>query len=132
MNRDFAAGGVILNVPLFSGNLYDAKEKAAALRAQAAEAALQDGENNVVRDVRIAWLNANNAHARVEVSAKLLEVARLNYTLADANFKVGSTSIIAMNRAQLNLTTAELTLTAARYEYLIRRSILDFQTGQLK
>jgi len=132
LNRDFVAGGVVLNVPLFSGNLYDAKEKAAALRAQAAEAALQDEENNVVRDARIAWLNASNAYERVGVSTKLLEVARLNYTLADASYKAGASSIISMNRAQLYLTTAEVTLEAARYEYFIRRSILAFQTGQLR
>jgi outer membrane protein len=132
LNPDFVAGGVIMNLPLFSGNLYDAKEKAAMLRAQVAEAALQEEENNVVRDVRIAWLNANNAGERVDVSAKLLAQARLNYTLAEANYKVGSSSILAMNRAQLNLTTAEVTLAAARYEYLIRRSILSFQTGQLR
>ena len=121
-----------MNMPLFSGNLYDAKEKEAKLRAQAAESTLQEEENNVVRDVRIAWLNANNSYERVGVSTKLLEVARLNYTLAEANYKVGSTSILAMNRAQLNLTSAEVTLAASRYEYLIRRSILDFQTGQLR
>ena len=114
-------------VPLFSGNLYDAKENEARLRAQAAEAALKEEENNVVRDVRIAWLNANNAYERVSVSAKLLEVARLNYTLAEANYKVGSSSIVAMNRAQLNLTSAEVTLAASHYEYFIRRSILAFQ-----
>jgi len=132
LNHDYAAGGVIMNVPLFSGYLYDAREKAAALRAQAAEAALQEEENNVVRDVRIAWLNANNAYERVGVSAKLLEQARLSYTLADARYKVGTSAIVELGQAQLSLTSAELTLAAARYEYLIRRSILDFQTGQLK
>ena len=132
LNRDYAAGGVIMNVPLFSGYLYDAREKAAALRAQAAEAALQEEENNVVRDVRIAWLNANNAYERVGVSAKLLEQARLSYTLADARYKVGTSAIVELGQAQLSLTSAELTLAAARYEYLIRRSILDFQTGQLR
>lgn len=132
LNHDYAAGGVIMNVPLFSGYLYDAREKAAALRAQAAEAALQEEENNVVRDVRIAWLNANNAYERVGVSAKLLEQARLSYTLADARYKVGTSAIVELGQAQLSLTSAELTLAAARYEYLIRRSILDFQTGQLR
>jgi outer membrane protein len=132
LNENYAAGGVILNVPLFSGNLYDAKDKAALLRAQVAAAALQEEETSVVRDVRIAWLNANSAYERVGVSTKLLEAARLNYTLAEANYKFGSSSILAMNRAQLNLTSAEVTLAASRYEYLIRRSMLDFQAGQLK
>jgi outer membrane protein len=130
LNQDYAAAGIILNVPIFSGNLYDARSQAAALRAQAAEAALHDEENNVVRDVRIAWFNASNAHERLAVAAKLLEQAKLSYTLADARYKAGTSSIVELSQAELNLTSAQLTAAAARYEYLVRRSILDFQTGQ--
>jgi hypothetical protein len=39
---------------------------------------------------------------------------------------------VELSQAQLNETAAEITRTNARYEYLVRRSLLDYQTGVLK
>jgi outer membrane protein len=129
LNQDYAAAGVVFNWPLYSGGAYAARHEAARLRAEAADAALKDEENNVVRDVRIAWLNANNAGERLGVAEKLLEQARKSYVLADARYKVGSSSIVELSQAQVSQTSAEVTYATARFEYLLRRSILEYQAG---
>lgn len=130
--QNYAAAGLVMNWPLFTGGLYKARGKEAELRAQAAESALRDEETNVVRDVRIAWINATNADARQEIAAKLLSQARRSQDLAEARFNAGTTSMVELGQAQLSLTAAEINATSARYEYLIRRSILDYQTGSLR
>ena len=129
VNHDYAAAGIVLNLPLFNGFLYEARDKEAVLRAQAAEAALIEEENNVIRDTRIAWLNAGSAYERLAVTVTLVEQSRRSYALAEARYKTGSSSIVELNRAQLNLTSAELTDASARYEYLLRRALLDYQIG---
>src|SRR5207302_413865 len=45
---NYAAAGVGLSLPIFAGGLYSARQKEAALRAQASDQALRDEENNVV------------------------------------------------------------------------------------
>ena len=83
---NYAAAGVSMTLPLYTGGLYAARQQEAELRAQAAEESLRDLENNVIRDVRIAWLNAQNAFDRLRITAELLDNAKLSYDLAQARY----------------------------------------------
>jgi len=131
LNQNYAAAGVVLNVPIYSGDLYAARQEQAELRVRASAAALEDAENNVVRDVRIAWLNARNAWERLDITEQLVEQARESHALADARYKAGSSSIVELSQAELSQTSAEITQAGAKYEYFLRRSLLDFQTGKM-
>ena len=53
------------------------------------------------------------------------------YALARTRYKVGSSSIVELNDAQVNATSAQIAEANARYDELIQRSILDYQTGTL-
>lgn len=131
LNQNYAVAGIALTWPIFTGGLNTALRKEAELRSQAVAATLHDEENNAMRDVRVAWLAANNALERFGITTKLLAQARKSMDLAQARYDTGISSIVELSQAQLNLTSAEITRTDARYEYLIRRSVLDYQTGTL-
>jgi outer membrane protein len=127
----YAAAGVILSVPLFAGGYYSAREKAALLQAQADEETVRDLENTVIRDVRIAWLNAQNALDRYHITGQLLENAKQSLALAQARYQNGLSSIVEFNQAELNSISAEISFANTRYEYLARRSALSFQVDGL-
>jgi len=129
---NYAAAGVILNVPLFAGGYYSARQQAAALQAQADQARLRDLENNVIRDVHIAWLNAQNAFERYHLTGELLENARQSFDLAQARYKNGISTIVELNQAELNLISAQISYATTQYEYLVQRSALNFQMGALR
>jgi outer membrane protein len=130
--QNYAAAGVSVTLPLYVGGLYSARIQEAELRARAAEESLRDLENNVIRDVRIAWLNAQNAFDRLHITAELLDNAKLSYDLAQARYKTGISSIVEFNQAELNLLAAQITYANTQYEYLLQRSALNFQTGSLR
>jgi outer membrane protein len=132
LQDNYAAAGIIVNMPLFAGGLYVAKQKEAELQAQAAQESLRDLEDNVIRDVRVAWLNAQNAFDRYRITGQLLETARQSFTLAEARYKNQISSIVEFNQAELNLISAEISYATTQYEYLIQHSALDFQTGALR
>lgn len=132
LGDNYAAGGVVVNVPIFAGGLYLAREREAELQAQAAGESLRDLEDNVIRDVRIAWLSSQNAFDRYRITGQLLENARQSYDLAQARYKQGISSIVEFNQAELNLVSAQISYANTRYEYLIQRSALNFQTGSLR
>ncbi len=132
LSDTFAAAGVVVTVPIFAGGYYSARQRAAELQAQADESSVRDLEDNVIRDVRVAWLNAQNAYDRYQVNLQLLDTARLSYDLAQASYKAGLTSIVEFNQAELNLISAQIAVASTQYEYLTQRSILTFQIGQLK
>jgi outer membrane protein len=127
----YAAAGIILNVPIFTGGLYSARQREAELRAEAAAAAQCDLENNVIRDVRVAWLNTQNAFDRHRITGQLLENAKKSFNLAEARYKNGLSSIVELNQAELNQVSAEITYANTQYEYLLQHSALSYQTGTL-
>ena len=129
---NFAAAGVVVSVPLFAGGYYSARQRAAELEAQANEASLRDLENNVIRDVRVTWLNAQNAFDRYRITGELLDNARQSYDLAQARYKAGISSIVEFNQAELNLISAQIAYANTQYEYLVQRSALSYQTGSLR
>jgi outer membrane protein len=127
----YAAAGLSLSMPLFAGGYYSAKQSEAELQARAAEESLRDLENNVVRDVRIAWLNTRNAFDRYRITGQLLENAKQSFDLAQSRYKAGISSIVELDQAQLNLISAQIAYADTQYEYLLQRSALSFQTGTL-
>ena len=129
--QNYAAAGLSLSMPIYAGGFYSARQQQAELLARAADENLRDLEDNVIRDVRIAWLNAQNAFDRLRITAELLDNAKQSYDLAQARYINGISSIVEFNRAQLNLLSAQITYADTQYEYLLRRSALDFQTGSL-
>lgn len=131
-NENYAAGGVVVNWPIFTGGLNSARKREAALKAKAAESSLLDATNNVARDVRIAWLNMNNAYRNMGITANLRQQAKITLDLAQARYNAGTSGMIELSQSQLSFTSAAIDETSARYEYLLRRSILNFQVGALK
>ena len=129
---NYAAAGVVVSVPLFAGGYYSARRDAALLQAKADEESLRDLEDNVIRDVHIAWLNAQNALDRYRITGRLLENARQSYDLAQARYNQGISSIVEFNQAELNLISAQIAYANTLYEYLVQRSALSFQTGNLR
>jgi outer membrane protein len=125
----YAAAGVNLSLPIFEGGLNSAKRAEAELRSRAAGEKLRDAENTAIRDVREAGLHVNYAWERLDLTQKLFENASQAYDLAEARYKLGSSSIVEFSQAQLSKTEAEIAHTSAKYEYEIQYAILDYETG---
>jgi len=129
---DYAAGGVQLSLPLFAGGFYVARQHEAELKAQSEDALLRSVEDNVIRDVRIAWLNVNNALEQLHTTGELVRNASEAYDLAQARYNTGISSIVELSEAQLNLTSAQIANTGARYSVLIQQANLNYQLGALR
>jgi outer membrane protein len=129
---DYAVGGVQMSLPLFAGGLYTARQHAAELKAQADAELLRGLENRVIRDVRIAWLNFGNALEQLYTTDQLARHAAEAYDLAQARYRTGISSIVELSEAQLNLTSAQIADTDARYNALIQQANLDYQTGSIQ
>jgi outer membrane protein len=129
--ENYMAGGVEMSMPLFAGGFYAARQHQAELKAQADDAVLRAAENNVIRDVRVAWLNLNNGTEQLNTTEKLVAEATEAFTLADARYRAGISSIIEYSQAQLSLVSAQLANVNAHYDVLIQEADLSFQTGTL-
>lgn len=128
----YGAIGLNLTIPIFNGGLFKARETEADLKARAAAQNVTDLENRITRDVRVAYLNATTAYDRLALTQQLLDQAQLALSLAQSRYDLGLGSIVELSQAQLNLTSAQVTNTNARYDYQTQRINVDYQTGVLR
>jgi outer membrane protein len=128
----YGAIGLNVSVPLFNGGLFKARRNEAELRTRAAEQKVYDLRNQVVRDVRVAYLYAQTAYERVGLTAQVLDQAQLALELAQRRYDLGLSSIVELSQAQLNLTSAQIATASAKYDYQSQRSVLAYQVGELR
>ena len=128
----YAAAGFNVNIPIFNGHLFGARESEAKYRAQAEQKYLRDLQNRIVRDVREAWLNSNSAFERLSVTKELLSEATQALNLAQARYNLGLSSIVELSQAQLNLTQAQIANSGATYDYQTRLSVLNHAMGAVR
>jgi outer membrane protein len=128
----YAAAGFNVNIPIFNGHLYGALQSEATSRAQAESQYLRDLQNQIVRDVQTAWLNANSAFQRLSVTERLLNEANQALDLAQSRYSLGLSSIIELSQAELNQTEARIAQASAAYDYEAQYSLLNYQLGALR
>ena len=125
----YGAIGVNVEIPVFNGFLFGAREKEAEYRAQASRQRLLEQKNEVVRDVKTAWLDANAAYARLDVARQLLDQANGALELARSRYDLGLSSIVELSQAQLQQTRAEIGDAEAQYRYRVAQARLQYQIG---
>ena len=125
----WGAIGVNMNIPIFNGFLYSSEAKEARYRAQADAERTRNLRDQIVRDVRTAWLQANTAYQRIAVTAELLEQANMALKLAQTRYQLGLSSIVELTQAQLQQTSAAIDKVNAQYEYKLALATLDYQIG---
>jgi outer membrane protein len=129
LDHNYYAAGVNVEIPLATGGNLDAQKQEARLLQRAADDNVIDAQNTISRDVRVAWLNLTTAKERLGVTAELVSHAAEAQKLADARYRLGTSSIVEFTQAELDYTEAELEDAGARYDFQTDRALLDFATG---
>lgn len=126
--------GIAVNVeiPIFNGHLFSAREQAARYEALAANQRVRDLQQQVEHDVRAAWLNATTAYQRIPVTLELVTQATLAQDLAQGRYDLGLASIVELTQAQLNVTQAQIENVGAQYDYQSAFAFLQYTIGALR
>lgn len=132
LHSQYGAVGFNLNLPIFNGFQFNARRKEARLKEEAEKQKLQDIEDQAVRDVRVAWLNADTAYQRLGLTEQLLDQTKQELDLAQARYKLGLSSIVEVSQAQLDETEAEIEQAGAKYDYATQLAQLNHELGRLR
>ena len=132
LSSRYAAAGFNVNIPIFNGHLFGALQSEAKFRADAEDQNLRDLQNQIVRDVQTAWLNANSGYQRLSVTQQLLDQANQSLNLAQSRYQLGLSSIVELSQAQLNQTQAQINQASAKYDYETEAATLNYQLGALR
>lgn len=135
-NSDIPGGyesvGINVQIPVFNGHLFSARQQAAEFQLQAANQRTRDVENGIARDVRAAWARARTAHEAIGATEELLQQANLALNLAQGRYQLGLASIVELTQAQLGQTQAEVENVNAKYDYEQAYAALQYALGALR
>ena len=131
LHDSYAAAGFNLNIPVFNGGLFAARRAEAELEATARTRDTAELRLEVNQQVRDSWYRADEAYRSLDVTARLVAQSKEALRLAQDRYDAGLGSIVELNEAQLNETSAEISAADATYTYLSRRAELDFAAGLL-
>jgi outer membrane protein len=125
----YGAVGANVSIPIFNGFRLTAQASEASLQAQAASEQTRALRDQVVRDVRTAWLAANTALQTVTVADELLKQANTALDLAKTRYDLGLSSIVELSQAELQQTQAAIGNANARSQYNLAIAAINFQIG---
>jgi outer membrane protein len=128
----YEAVAINVEIPIFNGHLFTARERAAGYESVAANQRLRDLQQQVEHDVRAAWLTASTAYQRIPVTVELVSQAQLAMTLAQGRYDLGLASIVELTQAQLNVTQAQIENVNAQYDYQSAYALLQYTLGALR
>jgi outer membrane protein len=131
IRHDYGAVGVNINVPIFNGGLYAARTAEARLEAKAANQDASRREVDIVRDVRMTWADARDAYLQIGVTQRLVDETNVAMRLAQARYDAGLGSIVELNQAELNQTSALITAASARFDYQRAMTAFEFAMGNV-
>ncbi len=131
LDSNYAAAGVMVSIPLYTGGRLSATEKRSGYQAQAIEQDLIDRENQITRDVRLGWNNMQSAFKNISVSEEMQKTSHEALELTQARYDLGKNSIVDLAQAQLSATQAEIAAANAQYEYFIQRALLNYSVGSV-
>jgi outer membrane protein len=128
----YEAAAINVEVPIFNGHLFSALRTGALMRARQADQNLRDMQERIARDVRLAYYDAVTGYQRINVSAQLMNQAKLSLALAQGRYNLQLSSIVALTQAQLSETGAEVQYVNAKYDFQNENAALQYEIGQLR
>jgi outer membrane protein len=131
LHSNYAAAGFNLDIPVFNGGLFSARRAQAEFQANARSEDAKELSLEVSEQVRDTWYRADEAYLSLDVSHQLVAQSREALRLAQDRYDAGLGSIVELNEAQLNETSAEINAASADDTYLTRRAEFDFAIGRL-
>lgn len=127
MKHNFATYlGFSLSVPIFDGFNTRNSVRRAQMQKSSARLDLDQRQQDLFKDIQLAYYQAKGAQERYLTSLETLEKTRLSFDSTRERFNLGRATQADYEQAKNNLFRTEITGIQAHYEYLMRHRILIF------
>lgn len=116
--------GLNMNWPIFDGLAAQSKVQRAENSAQQAQINLNQKQQQVILDVRQAYMDVDEVLEREQLALAGVELAKENLRVARISYREGVGVMLDVITAQNNLQQAQNNLVTARFDLNIRRAAL--------
>ncbi|MBO4812371.1 MAG: TolC family protein [Prevotella sp.] len=128
--KNFLSGivGLQLSIPIFNAFETKARIRTAKINLEDAKLTHDDALQRVQKDISQAWQGAVTAHKRYEAEIKAEESCALAYHYVLKRYDAGMATLFDLSQSRQQWFTASENALRMKYEFLIRKKILDIET----
>jgi outer membrane protein len=119
-----------LNIPIFNGYQARYAHENARIARKNAELQLEQEKNRLRQTIESAVANEKAARKRLQAIEKQIKALEENWRLSEQRFNLGVLNATDYLLAKNNLNRAENDRARFRYDFFIRRALLDFYIGK--
>jgi outer membrane protein len=120
-----------ISIPLLNRLQNRTQIKTAELIEKDAEITLNATKTQLQQNIEQAYVNLNSAQRRYDVLTEQVNAFKESFREAEVRFNAGSITSVDYLVAKNNLDNANINLIIARYDYVLRSTILDYYSGKI-
>jgi len=124
--------GIALSVPIFNRMVARNQIKLANINLRDDELVEADTKQQLHQEIDQAYLNMENAYERYKVLLTQVAAYEESYRAAEVRFKAGVGTSVDYLTAKDRLDRANINLVNARYDFVLRKKILDYYSGKAR
>lgn len=125
-NNIFSGIGIGVRVPIFNSLQARNRVKLAKIEYKNSMLLEEDTKRQLRQEVEQAYLNMTNAWDRYKISVEQVAAYAESFRAAEVRFNAGVGTSVDYLIAKNNLDRANLNLVMTRYDYMLRKQILDY------
>ena len=122
--------GLNLNVPIFNRFTTRNSIRSAKIDRENQQLQFENVKKSLYKDIQQVYYNAVAAQAKYRSSEAAALSSKDAFTLVQAKYENGKSTITEFNESKNNYLKAESDLVQARYELLYQKTLIDFYRGR--
>jgi outer membrane protein len=129
-NNRFTSLGLGVSIPIFNSSIARNRVKLSEIAFKNTQLQEQETKRDLRQRIDQAYLNMNNAYERYKVLLVQVSAYQDSYKAAEVRFNAGVGTSVDYLTAKDRLDKANLNLLNAKYDFVLRKKILDFYAGR--
>lgn len=129
-NNRFSSIGVGLSIPIFNRSIARNRVKLSEIALESNEVTEQETKRQLRQAIDQAHLNMTNSYERYKVLLEQVNAYQESFRAAEIRFQSGVGTSIDYLAAKDRLDRANINLVNAKYDYVLRKRILDYYNGK--
>lgn len=129
-NNRYSSIGVGVNIPIFNASTVRNRVKLADIQLRNAELVEENTHRQLQQDIDQAYLNMTSAYDRYKVLLDQVNAYQESFRAAEVRFNSGVGTSIDYLTAKDRLDRANVNLVLAKYDFVLRKRILDYYSGK--
>jgi outer membrane protein len=122
--------GFYLNIPIFNGLQVRNATSRAKIGIESSRLSLQLTKQQLRQDIQQAFADTYAAIRKYHAAKVSSDAMQEAFFYTEQKFNVGMVNSVDYNDAKKNLTKAQSDLLQAKYEYVFKKTVLDFYMGK--